>query len=75
LYKCETWYLTQRDVDILSRVFGLTRPEVAGTWRKLHSEELYNLYSLPNIVRVIKKEGYIGRTCSILGRLEISTKF
>jgi hypothetical protein len=36
------------------RLFALKRDEVTGEWRKLHSEELNDLYSLPNIVRVIK---------------------
>jgi hypothetical protein len=36
------------------RVFGPKRDEVTGEWRKLHNEELNDLYSLPNIVQVIK---------------------
>ena len=39
---------------MLRRVFGSKRDEVRGEWRKLHNEELSGLYSLPNIVRVIK---------------------
>jgi len=39
---------------VLKRVFGSKREEVAGEWRKLHNEELRDLYSLPNIVRVVK---------------------
>jgi len=39
---------------VLSRMFGPKRDEVTGEWRKLHSEELNNLYCSPNIVRVIK---------------------
>jgi len=39
---------------VLRRVFGSKRDEVTGEWRKLHSEELRDLYSLPNIVRVVK---------------------
>jgi hypothetical protein len=39
---------------VLRRVFGPKRDEVTGEWRKLHNEELNDLYSLPNIVRVIK---------------------
>jgi hypothetical protein len=39
---------------VLRRVFGPKRDEVTGKWRKLHNEELNNLYSLPNIVRVVK---------------------
>jgi hypothetical protein len=39
---------------VLRRVFGPNRDEVTGEWRKLHHEELSDLYSLPNIVRVVK---------------------
>jgi hypothetical protein len=39
---------------VLNKVFGPKRDEVTGEWRKLHNEELNDLYSLPNIVRVVK---------------------
>jgi hypothetical protein len=39
---------------VLKRVFGPKRDEVTGEWRKLHNEELNNLYSSPSIVRVVK---------------------
>jgi len=39
---------------VLRRVFGPKRDEVTGEWRILHNEELWNLYSLPNIVQVVK---------------------
>jgi hypothetical protein len=39
---------------LLKRTFGLKRNEVIGGWRKLHNEELHNLYSLPTIIRIIK---------------------
>ena len=39
---------------VLRRVFGPKRDEVTGKWRKLHHEELRDLYSLPSIVRVVK---------------------
>ena len=62
LYGCETWSLTlweERKLRVfenrvLRRIFGPKRDEVKGEWRKLHNEELHNLYSSPNIVRVIK---------------------
>ena len=49
---------------VLRRVFGSKRDEVTGDWRKLHNEELNNLYSSPNIVRVIKSRSYMGGACS-----------
>jgi len=39
---------------VLRRIFGSKRDEVTGEWRKLRTEELNDLYSSPNIVRVIK---------------------
>ena len=39
---------------MLRRIFGLRRDEVTGEWRRLHNEELNDLYCSPNIVRVIK---------------------
>jgi hypothetical protein len=39
---------------LLRRVFRPKRGEVTGEWRKLHNEELSDLYSLPNIMRVVK---------------------
>jgi hypothetical protein len=39
---------------VLRRIFGPKRDEVTGEWRKLHSEELHNLYSSPDIIRQIK---------------------
>ena len=39
---------------MLRRLFGLKRDEVIGEWRKLHNEELNDLYFSPNIMRVIK---------------------
>jgi hypothetical protein len=39
---------------VLRRIFGPKRDEVTGGWRKLHNEELQNLYSSPSIIRMIK---------------------
>jgi hypothetical protein len=39
---------------MLRRIFGLKRDEVTGGWRKVHDEELHNLYSSPNIIRMIR---------------------
>jgi hypothetical protein len=38
----------------LRRIFGPKRDEVTGGWRKLHKEELHDLYSSPSIIRIIK---------------------
>jgi hypothetical protein len=39
---------------VLRRIFGPKRDEVAGDWRKLHNEELHNLYFSPNIIRMTR---------------------
>jgi len=44
---------------VLRRIFGPKRDEVTGDWRKLHNEELNDLYRSPNIVRVIKSRRMI----------------
>jgi hypothetical protein len=62
LYGCETWSLTLREehrlrvfeIRVLRRIFGPKRDEVTGEWRKLHNEELRDLYSSPSIIRIIK---------------------
>jgi len=38
----------------LRRIFGPKRDEVTGEWRKLHNEELTDMYSSPNVIQVIK---------------------
>ena len=82
LYGWETWSLTLREERRL-RVFqnrvvrGIFRPkrdEVRGEWRKLHNEELNDLYSSPNIVRVIKSRrkrwaGHVARMGEGQGRI------
>ena len=62
LYGCETWSLTLREElrlrvfenRVLKRIFGPKRDDVTGEWRKLNNGELNDLYSSPNIFRVIK---------------------
>jgi hypothetical protein len=39
---------------MLRRIFRPKREEVKGGWRRLHNEELHNLYASPNVIRVIK---------------------
>jgi hypothetical protein len=62
LYGCETWSLTLRQEHrlrvfenrVLRRIFGPKTDEVTGECRKLHNEELHNLYSSPDIIRQVK---------------------
>jgi hypothetical protein len=73
LYGCETWSLTLREEHKLRvfenrvlRTLGSKRDEVTGGWKKLHNEELHNLYSSPSIIRMIKSRrmrctGHIAR--------------
>jgi hypothetical protein len=52
---------------VLRRIFGPRRDEVTGEWKTFHNEELIDLYSSPNIVRVIKIENEMGGACSTYG--------
>ena len=69
LYGCETWSLTLREKRrlrvfenrVLRGIFGPKRDEVTGEWRKLHNEELNDLWASPNIVRMIKSRRMEGR--------------
>jgi hypothetical protein len=83
LYGCETWSLTLREERrlrvfenrVLRKIFGPKREEV-GSCRILHIDELHDLYSSPNIVRVIKSRrmrwaGHVAR----MGRGEVFTGF
>jgi len=62
LFGCETWSLALRDQRrlrvfenrVLRRIFGPKRDEIAREQRKLHNEELNDLYSSGNIIRVIR---------------------
>jgi hypothetical protein len=59
---CKYWYLTLREEHrlrvfesrVLRKLFGTERDEMKGDWRKLHNEELHNLYSSPSIIRMIE---------------------
>jgi hypothetical protein len=61
LYGCETWSLTLREKGrirvfvnrVLRRIFG-PKDEVTGEWIRLYNEEIYGLYSSPNIIQVMK---------------------
>jgi hypothetical protein len=62
LYGCETWSLSLREEHrlrvfenrVLWRIFGPKRDEVTGEWRKLHNEELHDLYSSLSIIGIMK---------------------
>ena len=59
---------------VLRRIFGPRRDEVTGEWRRLHNGELNDLYSSPNIVRVIKSRrmrwaGHVARMGEEKGRI------
>jgi len=62
MYGCETWSLTLREERklrvfenmVFRRIFGPRWDEVTGEWRRLHNEELNDLYCSPNIVRLLK---------------------
>ena len=66
-YGRDTWLLTLREERrlrvfvnrVVRRIFGPMRDEVTGDWRKLHNEEVNDLYCSPNIVRVIKSRRMI----------------
>jgi len=74
LYGCETWSITLREElrvkvmenRMLRGIFGPKRDDVIGEWRKLHNEELSDLYSSPNIIRLLKlRKNEMGGKCSM----------
>ena len=81
LYGCETWSLTLREEHrlrvsenrVLRRVFGPKRDKVTGEWRKLHNEELNDLYSLPNVVWVVKLRRMRWRKWRVWGMIQVCT--
>jgi hypothetical protein len=77
LHGCETWSLTLREEHrlrvfenrVLRRIFGPKRDEVTGEWRKLHNEEIRDLYSSPSIIRIIKaRRMRLAGRCSTNGK-------
>jgi hypothetical protein len=76
-YGCQTCSVTLREEhrlrvfenNVLRRIFGPKRDEVTGEWRKLHNEEIYNLYASPYIIRQIKSRRmrWGGGTCGTHG--------
>jgi hypothetical protein len=84
LYGCETWSLILKEEQrlmvfedrVLRRIFGPKRDEATGEWRRLHNEELNDLYSSPNIIRVIKSRimSWAGHV-ACRGKREVHTVF
>ena len=77
LHGCETWLVTLSkerrlrvfENKVLRKIFGPKRDEVTAEWRKLHNEELNDLHSSPNIIRVIIKE--MGKAWRTQGRQDM----
>jgi hypothetical protein len=66
-YECETWSLKCREHRervienrVLRKIFGAQSEEASGSWRKLHNEELHELYSSPDIIRM-RLAGHVAR--------------
>jgi hypothetical protein len=81
LYGCKTWSLTLREEHrlgvfenrVLRRIFEPKRDEVTGEWRKLHNEELHDLYSSSSIIRIMKprRMRWAGHVASMGGKEEL----
>jgi hypothetical protein len=81
---CESWSITLREENrlrtlenrVLRRIFEPKREEVAGGWRRLHNEELHNMYTSLNIIRVIKSRmmKWVGKVAYV-GEMRNAYKF
>jgi hypothetical protein len=62
---------------VLRKIFGVKRDEVTGEWRRLHNEELHDLYSSPNIIRVMKstRMRWAGHVARVGEKREVHTGF
>jgi hypothetical protein len=60
---------------VLRRIFWPKRDEVTGDWRRLHKDELYDVYDSPNTIQVIKSRRRTDITCSTYGRDDVHTGF
>jgi hypothetical protein len=75
---CETWSLTVGEEHalrvfengVLRRIFGPKKEEVAGRWRKLHNQELHNLFFAKYNYDYKVEEDKVGGTCGTNGREE-----
>jgi hypothetical protein len=84
LYGCETWSLILREEHrlwvfenrVFRKIFGPKRNDITKDWRKLHHEELNDLYSSPTLVRVLKsRRGRWAWHVARMGREEACTGF
>jgi hypothetical protein len=83
LYGCETWSLILREEHrlrvlgngVLRGIFGAKRDRVTGEWRKVHNEELHDLYCSPTILQVIKSRMRWAGHVAWMGRGEVCTGF
>jgi hypothetical protein len=60
----------------MRRIFGPKREDMAGGWRRMHNEELHNLYSLPYIIKVVKsrRTRWVGHV-ACMGEIKMHTIF
>jgi hypothetical protein len=84
LYGCETWSLTLREEHrlrvfenrVLRRIFGPKTDEIIGDWRKLRNKEFHNLYSSPDMIRMLKSiRMRWARNVTRMGRTGMCTVF